>query len=40
MDREEEKCNDTLPDKQFLSIPIKINTLELLFLKKYSPYSG
>ena len=38
MDREVE-CNARLPDKQFLSITIKTSTSELLFLKKYSPYS-
>ena len=38
MDREVE-CNARLPDKQFLSILIETSTSELLFLKKYSPYS-
>ena len=39
MDREVE-CNDRLRILKNLSILIKTSTSELLFLKKYSPYSG
>ena len=37
MDRE--VCNATNPIIKKLLIPIETNTPELLFLKKYSPYS-
>ena len=36
---DKEVCNATNPIIKKLLIPIETNTSELLFLKKYSPYS-